>query len=254
MTPEEALRTVLEVPGVEIPRAALGDDARALAAALSRPGAGQREIERLARRTATAHWPDLRGPVEAAIRRFAATAGPEEDEAFAVALAWAADEDAGNPLALGLAARAGAGLSAAMDRARDRLRAAEGAAQGGGRAGALAVASAAGNAVVDLLDIDVEDYEPEIVAFVDRDQTPAALDDLARVTGDHDVRVWAREVLRALDTEDAPGATEAVRLLAGGEAPDDAADDAVWVPAVLALADEAIALAMVSDGSRPPRG
>jgi hypothetical protein len=89
---------------------------------------------------------------------------------------------------------------------------------------------------------------------VDRDQTPAALDELARATGDFEVRVWAREVLRALETEDAPGATEAVHLLAGGVAPEDAAADAVWVPAMIALADEAIALAMVSDASRPPRG
>jgi hypothetical protein len=254
VTPEEALRTVLEVPGVEIPRAALGADARALAAALSRPGAGQREIERLARRTAGAHWLDFRKPVEGAIRRHAATAGPEDDAAFAIAVQWAVDEDPGNPLALGLAARAGAGLSAAMDRARDRLRAAEGAVQAGGRPGALAAASAAGNAVVDLLDIDVEDYEPEVVAFVERDQTPDALDDMARATGDAEVRTWAREVLRELETEEAPAATAAIHLLAEGEAPDDAAADAVWVPAVLALAEEAIALAMVSDAARPPRG
>jgi hypothetical protein len=46
---------------------------------------------------------------------------------------------------------------------------------------------------------------------------------------------------------DAPVASRAIAVLAAGSAPDDPAEDAVWVAAMLALVEEAVEFTMISD-------
>ena len=102
MSPEEALLRVLALTGLSFPRGVLGPETWALARALSDdadPGADPAE---LAEAAAAAHWRELRGPMEAALLRGRSAAGAEDQEAFEIVLPWAADEDAGTPLALSL--------------------------------------------------------------------------------------------------------------------------------------------------------
>jgi hypothetical protein len=107
----------------------------------------------------------------------------------------------------------------------------------------VAAATAAGAIAVDLLDLDPEDYEPEILAYVAADGSEDALVELARATGDLEAREWAREAVAGVEAPGAPAAVAAVRHLASGPAPEDPSEDLVWVPAMLALAQQAIELA-----------
>lgn len=252
MNDADAVRRVLALAPIEIPRGLLGADARELADALTAAPADPERIVALSQRVAVAHWPELRASAEATLRRTAAFAAIDDDAALARGIEWAAGDDPGNPLALALAGHAAAALGAARARAAERVRAAEPALRDGGRGAGLTLASAVGAVVIDLLDLDPEDFEPELVAYVAADQSAAALDELARATGDPDVRRWARAEVVALSVPDAPAAGGAMAELAAGALPDDPAADAIWVPAVIALAEEAIAMAMVAPGE--PRG
>ena len=241
MRSDEALDHVLLMTGLHFPRGLVGDETRALADALAEGGAG--DVEGLAAAAAATHWPELRAAMEAGVRRGLSDAGAEDAEAFELVLEWAADPDPDNPLARGLAVRAATELRAAEERAADALRAAEPVAAEGGPGAAVAAATAAGAIAVDLLDLDFEDYEPEILAYVAADGSSDALLELARATGDLEVREWAREVVSGVGGPGAPAATAAVRHLAAGPPPEDPAQDLIWVPAVLALAQQAIELA-----------
>lgn len=241
MTPEEALATVLSRTGLGLPRGILGPEVRALAAAL----AGDGDVAALASAAAAAHWPELRGPMEAALRRGRARAGAGDQEAFSTVLGWAADPDPDNPLARALAVRAASELAAAGERARGHLRAAEAAVSEVGAAAAAAAAAAAGAIAVELLDLDPEDFAPEIVAYVESGKAEDAVDALARSTGDPEIRAWAREAVASVDEPAAPAAAAGVRRLAEGPPPADPAADLVWVPTILALAEEAIERALV---------
>jgi hypothetical protein len=254
--PKEALRRMLEIEQLALPRLLVAIYARDLANAL-RTGdpAGPEAVEARAAAAATELWPQVGAAMEGVIRRTGALVPPEEDDLFVAGLEWASGDDPANPLALALVAQGAAALAAAMDRSQERLRAVEVTLEAGGPQAAVAAAGAIGASVVDLLDLDVEDYEAELVAYVEQDQTPEALDELARQTGELELRRIARDLMADLELADIPHATAAVQLLAQGPPPADAAEDALWLPTMLALADEAIALAMVdeaaSDGAPP---
>ena len=238
---------VLRRTGLGFPRGMLGEDAARLAAALDGSDADAAELDALVTAATRGLWTDLQPPTLAAVRMHLGRANGQDREDLTTVLAWAELADPDNPLARAMTVRAAQELAAALGNAEDHLRAAESAVVGGGRDGAIAAARALGAAVGVLLDLDPEDFSVEIVDYVDRDQSVEALDELARATGDLETRLWAREVLRALDVDDAPAASEAVRALAGGHPPDDPAEDAVWVPAILALAQEGLERALAQE-------
>ena len=247
MTPEEALLRVLALTGIGFPRGVLGPETWALARALSdedTPGADPAE---LAEAAAAAHWRELRGPMEAALLRGRAAAGAEDREAFDIVLPWAAQETADTPLARALAVRAATELAAAGARSRERLRAEEAVIAEGGPPAAVAAATAAGSIAADLLDLDPEDFEPEIAAYVEGGRRPEDISELARATGDPEIRAWARSAVAATDDPGAPAAAAGVRHLAGGPPPADPAEDLVWVPTILALVEEAVERALVDE-------
>ena len=247
MTPEEALLRVLALTGIGFPRGVLGPETWALARALSdedTPGADPAE---LAEAAAAAHWRELRGPMEAALLRGRAAAGAEDREAFDIVLPWAAQETADTPLARALAVRAATELAAAGARSRERLRAEEAVIAEGGPPAAVAAATAAGSIAADLLDLDPEDFEPEIAAYVEGGRRPEDISELARATGDPEIRAWARSAVAATDDPKAPAAAAGVRHLAGGPPPADPAEDLVWVPTILALVEEAVERALVDE-------
>lgn len=239
---QDALARVLGVTGLAIPRGLAGEEVRRLAEGLD-ADAPAGEVDAAAGAVAAAHWPELRGAMEAAVRRGLSDAPAGDAEAFGTVLGWAGDPDPDNPLARALAVRVASELLGARARAREHLRSAETAAALGGAPAAVAAAAGAGGAVVELLDLDPEDYEPEILAYVEADGAPAALDALARATGELDVRGWARRELTALEAPATPSAQEAVRRLASGPVPEDPAADLVWVPTILALAQRGLELA-----------
>jgi hypothetical protein len=248
--PERAAQVTARVPrrtGLGFPRGMLGEDAARLAAALDASDADAAELDALVTAATRGLWTDLQPPTLAAVRMHLARADGQDREDLTTVLAWAELEDPDNPLARAMTVRAAQELAAALGNAEDHLRTAESAVAGGGRDGAIAAARALGAAVVVLLDLDPEDFSVEIVDYVDRDQSVEALDGLARATGDLETRLWAREVLRALDVDDAPAASEAVRALAGGNPPEDPAEDAVWVSAILALAQEGLERALAQE-------
>jgi hypothetical protein len=247
VNPEEALLRVLARTGLGFPRGVLGPETWALARALSDEGAPGADPAELAGVAAAAHWPELRGPMEAALLRGAAAAGPEDREAFEIVLPWAADEDPDNPLARALAVRAATELAAAGDRARQRLRAAEAAIAEGGPGAAVAAATAAGAIAADLLDLDPEDFDQEIAAYVEAGRRSEDIAQLARSTGEPEIRAWARGAVAATDDGEAPAASAGVRHLASGAPPEDPAEDLVWVPTILSLAEEAIERALVDE-------
>jgi hypothetical protein len=247
VNPEDALLRVLALTGVGFPRGVLGPETWALARALSDEGAPGGDPAELAEAAAAAHWPELRGPMEAALLRAAAAAAPEDREAFEIVLPWAADDSPDTPLARALAVRAATELAGAGARARERLRAAEPAVAEGGPAAAVAAATAAGAIAADLLDLDPEDFDREIGAYVEAGRRPEDIAELARSTGDPEIRTWARSAVAATDDPEAPSAAAGVRHLATGPVPQDPAEDLVWVPTILSLAEEAIERALVDE-------
>ena len=237
------LRRVLDRTGVALPRGVVWQEARALAGArVAESPDGAERAGDLSRR----HWPELRAPIEAALRAAAGRAG-EEDAEMAAALVAATEEDPGNPLAMVLAVRAGGALAAALRRSADRLRAAEARMAGGGPEAIGAATAAAGAIGVDLVDLDPEDFEPEIAEYVGAGESDEALRRFARETADHELRAWLRDALAGVDAPDAPQALAVVRGLAAGPPPEDPAEDPLWLAALLALAQGAVELALAAD-------
>lgn len=245
--PAQVVARVLRRTGLTFPRGMLGDDTAVLAAALAAPDPDAAELDRLVSAATAALWAELQPPVMAAVEMHLSRAEGTDREDLTRVLAWAAEHDAQNPLARALTVRAAQELHAAVEYAERHLEAAEAAVAAGGPAGAVAAARAMGAAVIALLDLDPEDFATEIVEYVERDEDAAALDTLARTTGDLETRTWARDVVRALSASGAPAATDAVHALAVGDPPVDAAEDAVWVPTILSLADEGVERALASD-------
>lgn len=252
MTPEEALARVLALTGLSLPRGVLGPETWALARALSDDAEPGADPAALAGAASAAHWDEMRGPMEAALRRARAEAAPADREAFDIVLDWAADEDPDTPLARALAVRAATELAAAGGRARARLSAAEAAIAEGGPDAAIAATSAAGAIAADLLDLDPEDFAPEIAEYVEAGSRAEDIPELARTTGDAEIRAWARAAVAATEAPDAPEAVAAVRHLAAGPPPVDASEDLIWVPTILALTSEAIERSLVDEGADPP--
>jgi hypothetical protein len=252
VTPEEALLRVLSLTGIGFPRGVLGPETWALARALSDDAAPGADPAELAGAASAAHWPELRGPMEAALRRARDRADDEDVPAFDVVLEWAQDDDPDSPLARALAVRAASELAAAGDRSRARLRAAEDVVAEGGPEAAVAAASAAGGIAADLLDLDPEDFAPEIALYVTGGSRAEDIAELARATGDPEIREWARSAVAATDEPDAPHASEAIAVLAAGPPPEDPAEDLVWVPTILALTGEAVERSLADEASAPP--
>lgn len=249
MTPEQALARVLALTGLSLPRGVLGPETWALARALAPDADPSADPGPLAAAAAATHWPRLRGPMEAALRRARASAGADDQVAFEIVLGWAADDDPDTPLARALAVRAATELAAADARARGHLRAAEAAVAEGGAPAAVAAATAAGVIAMDLLDLDPEDFAPEIAAYVAAGSRAEDIPELARSTGDAEIRAWARAAVAATDDPAAPEASAGIRHLAAGEPPADGAEDLVWVPTILALTREAVERSLVEEAS-----
>lgn len=251
MSPEEALGRVLGMSGIGLPRGVLGDEVAMLADALE--GGGAAELGGLVDRAARAHWPALQGPLVAAVARGAQQATGDDREAFALVSTWADDPDPDNPFARALVVRAAVEVRAARARARELLRhAEEGLSEDDVRAAALA-SVIAGAIAVALLDLDPDDFAPELATYVEADGAEGALDQLARETGDEEIRTWARRAVAAVSDPQAPIASAAVGQLAAGPPPPDPAHDLVWVPTILALAEEGVERALVAEaGEAPP--
>lgn len=249
MTSEEALQIALRRTGVGYPRGVLGTEAAVLADAISSEDPSA-DIAALVDAVAAAHWPELQASMRAGLERGKSLAGDEDAEAFDIVLPMAERRDADHPLARALAVDAGLLLSRARSRAREMLLTAEPATAEGGPPAAVAASQAAGAAAVALLDLDPEDFEPEIVAYVARDEgDPESLAELARATGDPEVRSWARAALRDIEHDDAPAATDALAHLVAGPPPEDPAEDLVWVPAILELVQQGVERAMAADAA-----
>lgn len=247
MNPDEALARVLSRTGVGFPRGVLGDETRALAAALA-GGAGG-DVAELADAAAAVHWPRLQGPMMAAVQRGGQEVEGPDREAFAVVQEWAADPDPDNPFARALAVRAAVEWAAAVGRARQHLRDAEDDLGDDTVRAAARATTAAGAMAVELLDLDPEDFMPEIVAYIEAERSEDAVEELARITGDVEIRAWARESVREVDDAEAPLAVAAVRQIAAGAPPEDPAADLVWVPTILALAEAAVERALVEEAA-----
>lgn len=250
MRPEDALARVLAVSGVALPRGVLGDETRRLADALTGRGAG--DVGELAGRAAAVHWPVLQGPMEAAAARGARDAAGTDAEAFAVVLEWARDPDPDNPFARALVVRAATEFEVARARAREYLREAEASLSDDDVRAAARATTVAGAMAVALLDLDPEDFVPEIAEYVGGARAEEDVEALARATGDEEIRDWARSAVAEVDEPDAPRAVAAVRQVAAGPPPADPAHDLVWVPAILALAEEAVERALVDEAAAGP--
>jgi hypothetical protein len=229
--------------GVGLPRGVLGPRARAFAAAVA-DGAGPDELDGLRRAASAEHWDELRLAVGAALER---AVGDSPDPRVAQALEAVADPDPTSPFALAVADEAARALAAVLVRTSERLVVLERRLADAAPADAE-LALVIGAIVVDLLDLDPADYESEIEAYVRAGEGDGARRDLVRQTGDTESREWAREELREVGDPGAPVASRAVAALASGPAPEDPADDAVWIAAMLALVEQAVEIAIVSDG------
>lgn len=245
-----AMRRVIVMTGLAFPRGLLGPEATELAAAIGAGAPDHSEVDALIRQVATAQWPVLQGPMATALSRADRPDDAGDDRSLAVAEEFAADADPYNPLALALAERAGLDLAAARARALDRLEALAGT-QGTDpdRPEALvALATTTGRIVIDLLDLDPEDFAPEIADYADAaTSAEAATPCLARATGDDEIRAWAREAIGDLDVPAPPAALAAVRRMAQGPMPDDPADDVLWTTTVIVLAEDAIDIATTGE-------
>ena len=252
-----AMRRVIAMTGLSFPRGLLGPEAMQLAAAIGSGAPDRAEVDGVIRQVATAQWPVLQGPMAAALARADRPDDAADDRSLAVAEEFAADADPHNPLALALAERAGLDLAAARARAQDRLEALAGT-QGTepGRPEALvALATAAGRIVVDLLDLDPEDFAPEISDYADAGTSAeAATPRLVRATGDDEIRAWAREAVLGLDVPAPPMALASVKRMAEGPVPEDPADDVLWTAAMVVLAEDTIDMATAEQAAAAAEG
>lgn len=258
MGPDKALARVLALTGVGYPRGVLGEETWELGRALAGEGPPGADVEALTLRAAQVHWETLRGAMAAAVERGEREAQGPDVQAFATVREWAEDPDPGNPFSRALAVRAAVELAASGRRARRILRDAEVqiAAADDVHTAARAT-SVAGAIVVELLDLDPEDFLPEITEHtgnIGSDREEESVDELARATGDEEIRAWARAALTGVSDPDAPAASAAIAQLAAGEPPEDPAKDLVWVPAILALVEQAIERALIDEASAAARG
>ncbi len=240
------MRRVIAMTGVTFPRGLLGSEAMDLAAAIGAGSPDRAEVDALVKVVATAQWPILQGPVAAALARAHRPDDAADDRSLAVAEEFAADADPDNPLSLALAERAGLDLAAVRARALDRLEAlAATLADGPERPEALiALATATGRLVVDLLDLDPDDFAAEIADYADTGaDAGVATPRLVRATGDDEIREWARDSIQSLQVPAPPSALAAVKRMAQGPVPEDPADDVLWTAAMVVLAEDAIDLA-----------
>lgn len=249
MSDVERFTMLLGRIGVGLPRGVLGPDARALARSVAD---GERDgvtIDRLRRAAAAEHWPQLRLAIGAGLDR---VAGGDEDPTLADARALVDQEDSANPLALALVDDAAGLLAAVMVRTDERLAVLDRrlAAEGGGEE----LTRTVGDIVVDLLDLDPEDYEDEIADYLRSGQSDASRANLARATGDDEIRMWAREELADAMAPNSGHAASALGRLAASAPPEDPAEDPVWTAAILALVDEAIEIATVNQVLEPDVG
>lgn len=246
------MRRVIAMTGVTFPRGLLGPEAMELAAVIGAGSQDRSEVDIFVKVVATAQWPILQGPVAAALARSARPDDAADDRSLALAEEFALDADPENPLALALAERSGLDLAAVRARALDRLEAlAVTLADGPDRAeGLIALATATGRLVVDLLDLDSDDFAPEIADYADAGtDLEATTPRLVRATGDDEIRSWAREAIQSLEVPAPPSALAAVKRMAQGPVPEDPADDVLWTAAMVVLAEDAIDLAT----ARSPR-
>ena len=234
-SPAERIARALDRTGVELPRGLLIPDALALGA----PPASERARAQLAA-AAASNWPIVRAPIGAALRRASVSADEALRADIDAALEWVDDPNPGNPLATQIALRAGRDLAAALERADRHL------ASLGDSPLAAEVVPAAGEIVIDLIDLDADVLAEEIGVFVEDGETDDALAELARATGDVEIREFAREALIGLDLPGREDVLAEVReMVAAGSLPDDPAKDCLWVSAIQAMAREAIELATV---------
>lgn len=245
----EALRT----DGVVFPRGVLATEGHELARALGAEEPPD-DLQELVDAATEAHWPELQPAIEAALVRALEKAEEPRHAALVVAVGLASSPEPDNPLARSIAVRAAQELATARRRALEIVAAAEGPMGAGGPAGMVAGARAAGAAAVELLDLDPDDFDAEITAYVgavsdepDEGTDSDALSQLARATGDGELRAAARIVVRSLTNDLSDAANAALAPVLDGAAPEDAAEDAVWVGAALALAEQAIERALVEE-------
>lgn len=224
--------------GVGLPRGVLGADARALARSLAAGTGGDAANRR--ERAAAEHWPQFRGAIGAALDRVGEVG---EDPTLDDARALVDDDDPANPLSLALVDDAAGLLAAALMRTEERLGVLD-RRLAGDQAGED-LTRTVGDIVVDLIDLDPVEYEDEIADYLRVGDSDASRAQLARTTGDDEVRQWAREELaEAMDGFDGAAAAALTRL-AAGDPPQDPAEDAIWTATILALVEEAVELATV---------
>lgn len=241
MSDTDRFAALLTRTGVGIPRGILGEEARDLARAVA--AGDDAPHEGLRQAAAELHWPAIRGAMGAGLRR--ARASGVEDPAFDEAIALTEDPDHGNPFARVLIDDAVWQLAAVITRSHERLtvldqRLADDTAGDD-------VSRTVGDIVSDLLDLDVEDYEDEIATFVQGGESDASRRELARSTGDDEMREWARSELAWITDGSSTTSGAALSAMARGPLPEDPSEDPVWMSTILALVEEAVELVQVDD-------
>ncbi len=241
MSDPDRFAVLLTRSGVGIPRGILGGEARDLARAVAT--GGDAPFAELRTAAAELHWPALRGAIGAALRR--ARENGIEDAALDEAMALTDDEDPGNPFAQAVIDDAVRQLAAVIVRSNERLtvldqRLEEDTAGDD-------VSRTVGDIVSDLLDLDVEDYEDEIAAFVQGGESDASRRELARSTGDDEMREWARSELAWITDGSPTTSGAALSAMARGPLPEDPSEDPVWMSTILALVEEAVELVQVDE-------
>ena len=232
--------------GIGYPRGILGEDARFLAwAAATGDGAPHDDRRRAA---AELHWDALRGAMGAAFRR--ARAQGDDDPALEDAARLTEEENPDNPLSWALVDDAVHQLAAVLARSDERLEVLDQRLEDDSAEGD--VARTVGDIVSDLLDLDVEDYEDEIAAYVRDGESDASRAELARTTGDAEMREWARSELAWVTEASDTTSGRALAAMARGPLPDDPADDPVWMSTILALVEEAVEIVQVDELSGYP--
>ncbi len=243
MSEIERFEMLLGRTGVGLPRGVLGFEARSYAEAIA-GGDADTARERFRHLAAAEHWPELRLAIGAALEH---ARGADDDPTLDDALELVTVDDPDNPLSLALVEEAARSLAAVILRTDERLAVLDRRLADDGASDDLV--RTVGEIVVDLLDLDVEDYEDEIAAYLRVGESNASRDQLARATGDEDVRSWARDELEWI-TDGAEGtAAHALARFAHEDVPKDPAHDAVWVAAVLALVEEAVEIAAVDQSA-----
>jgi hypothetical protein len=234
MSEHQDIAHLLTRTGIGLPRGVLGPQARAVA----RLVAFGREDSAVWADARVEHWESFRLAIGAALARV-----HDDDPALAAALRHVDDPSPDNPLSQAVTDDAVRAYAASLLRTHERLEVLDQrlVADGGGDD----LTRTVGDIVIDLLDLDPQDYEDEIADFLRVGDSPASVAKLARDTGDDEVRRWAREELTAALDEAEGTAAGALGRLAAAPPAEDPAEDPVWVAAIRALVDEAVEIASV---------